>query len=157
MPLRTVLIVTVTTGLLIPVTGNAVPSCTVSASGLSFGMTSLQNLSNIDTTGTVEISCNNPNITYTILLSTGAGSYAQRQMISGGNRLGYNIFTSSTYTSIWGDGTAGSSTVIGTVSSNANGQNNHGIHTIYGRIPLASLQSAYTGSYTDTIAVTINY
>lgn len=146
-----------TAGLLIPVTGNAVPSCTVAASGLNFGTMSLGNMSNIDTTGTVEISCNNPNTTYTILLSTGAGSYTQRQMVFGGNRLGYNIFTSSTYTTVWGDGTGGSSTVAGITPSNANGQNNHGIHTMYGRIPLLSLQSAYSGSYADTIAVTINY
>lgn len=140
-----------------PIAGLAAPTCTVTTSGIAFGVVSLQNLVNVDSTGLVEISCNNPNITYTVLLSAGAGTYAQRRMIANGQGLGYNIFTSATYTSIWGDGTAGTSTVVGTVSSNANGQNNRGLHTLYGRIPLASIQQAYSGSYADVLVATITY
>lgn len=154
---RALLILATAGGLQFPAIGMAVPSCTVTVSGLNFGTVSLGNQSNVDTTGNVEIACNNPNTTYTLLLSTGAGTYALRQMTSGGNRLGYNIYTSSTYITVWGDGTGGSSTVVGVTPSNANGANNHGINTLYGRIPLASLQTAHTGSYTDIIVVTLNY
>lgn len=141
----------------VPTVGQAVPACTVMASGLNFGVMTFQNFSDIDSMGSIEISCNNPNVSYTILLSEGAGTYAQRRMTANGQGLGYNIFTSATYTSIWGDGTGGTATVAGTVSSNANGQNNRGLHTLYGRVPLVSIREAYSGSYADLIAVTISY
>lgn len=142
---------------LVPSAGQAAPSCTVSASVLSFGAMTIRNLADVDSTGTVEISCNNPNVSYTLLLSAGAGTYAQRRMVANGNSLAYNIFTSSTYTSVWGDGTGGSVVLTATVSSNPNGQNNRGIHTLYGRIPIASIQQAYSGTYSDAIAVTLIY
>lgn len=141
----------------VPLAAQAMPTCSVTASGISFGVMTLQNLADIDSTGTVEIACNNPNVSYTVLLSAGSGTYAQRYMTANGQRLGYNIFTSATYTSIWGDGTGGTATVVGTVSSNANGQNNRGLHVLYGRIPLASIRAAYSGSYADVLAVTITY
>lgn len=141
----------------LPVSGETAPTCFVTASPLNFGVLTLQNLANVDSTGTVEISCNNPNISYTVLLSAGGGSYAQRRMTANGQILAYNIFTTATYTSIWGDGTSGTSTVVGTVASNANGQNNRGLHTLYGRVPLSSIREAYRGAYADTIAVTIIY
>lgn len=154
---RVVGLLVMTGALLLPAAVYAVPACTVSTTGLNFGVVTLQNLADVNSTGTVEIACNNPNLSYTVLLSAGAGSFAQRQMTANGHSLGYNIFTSATYTSIWGDGTNGTSTVIGTVSSNANGQNNRGLHTLYGRVPLASIQQAYAGNYIDVLAVTILY
>lgn len=143
--------------LALPAMVRAAPTCTVTTTGINFGVMNFQNLADVDSTGTVEIACNNPNISYAVLISSGAGTYAQRRMSANGHGLGYNIFTSSAYTSVWGDGTGGSITVSGTVSSNTNGQNNRGLHTLYGRIPLASIREAYSASYTDVLSVTITY
>ena len=157
MPCRILAHLAFLSALVLPAMGRAAPTCTVTTTGINFGMMSFKNLADVDSTGTVEIACNNPNISYSVLISAGAGTYAQRRMTANGHGLGYNIFTSSTYTSVWGDGTSGSVAVTGTVSSNANGQNNHGLHTLYGRIPLTSIREAYSGSYADVLSVTISY
>lgn len=127
-------------------------ACTVSTSGINFGVVSLQNNSNLDSTGTLEVLCTRGNASYTISLSSGGGSIGQRHMVANGRFLNYNIFTGANYTQVWGDGSAGS----GTVTGNAN-QNQPRIHTLYGRIPLQSVRDAYSGSYSDNLVVTIAY
>lgn len=42
-------------------------------------------------------------------------SFSSRYMLSGANRLYYNMYTDAARTVVWGDGTAGSSTVNGNV------------------------------------------
>lgn len=66
--------------------------------------------------------------------------------------LDYNLFTSSSMSAIWGDGTAGTSTVIKTKVN----KNDHPIvTTVYGRIPAG--QDASAGQYSDTLIVTITW
>ena len=81
---------------------------------------------------------------------TGAGAtFPARRMTSGGNTLVYTLFTDPGRGTVWGDGTGGSSL--------ANGSGNGAAQaiTVYGRIP--SGQAVATGTYTDTITVTINF
>ena len=68
-------------------------------------------------------------------------------MTSGAHTLNYNLYTTNTRTTVWGDSTAGTSKV------NANGT--IVAKTVYGRIP--ALQNAFVGSYSDTITVTIAF
>jgi len=87
---------------------------------------------------------------YTMSLSTGGGTFAQRLMTTGSTTLKYQIYTSSAYSTVWGDGTGGTSTVAG-----GNDGNQSESVTAYGSIPPG--QYVKPGSYTDTITATITY
>ncbi|NTV94804.1 MAG: spore coat protein U domain-containing protein [Thiobacillus sp.] len=94
--------------------------------------------------------------TYTVGLSKGgSGSYAPRKMSSGANTLNYNLYTDAAHTSVWGDGTGGTSlvsdasllTLLGHVVRH---------YDVYGRIQ-GSQQTARPGSYADTVVITVTY
>ncbi|HTR53337.1 MAG TPA: spore coat U domain-containing protein [Kofleriaceae bacterium] len=90
-------------------------------------------------------------------ISLGAGLYPSsafnRRMASGSNRLAYQIYTSSARTTVWGDGTAGTTTqsVATPVASMLTAQ----AFTAYGKI--AKGQDVAVGSYTDTVTATVNF
>ena len=75
---------------------------------------------------------------------------AQRTLTKTGASLNYNLYTDSTYTSIWGDGTTGT-TVSGVGSNGSTGITK----TIYGSIPEG--QDVPAGAYTDSITITITF
>jgi len=87
---------------------------------------------------------------FTVAMSAGGGSFAQRLMYAGQATLRYQIYTSATLTTVWGDGTGSTSTVAG----GNNGQTSQTI-TGYGVIPIG--QYVTPGSYNDIITVTITY
>lgn len=122
----------------------------LTASNISFGTYNPLSSSNTDVTGSIAITCTN-NTSYSIALSAGnSGSFSARQLNDGGsNNLNYNLYTSSGYSTVWGDGTGSSSTVnqTGTGSSDST--------TVYARLP--GSQSIPNGSYSDTINVTVTY
>jgi spore coat protein U-like protein len=122
-------------------------SCTVSATAVAFGAFNPFGAV-VNSTGTVSVTCSGGGInnTYTIALSTGSGTYAQRYMNS---LLKYNLYSDSTHMTIWGDGTGGSSTVTGT---NGHTTNNF---TVYGQIPTP--QGIAPNNYSDSITVTVTY
>ncbi len=68
-------------------------------------------------------------------------------MISGGNSLTYNLYTSNTYGTVWG--TAVANLVSGTGNGAAQAL------TVYGQI--LSGQFSAPGSYSDTVTATVNY
>jgi spore coat protein U-like protein len=113
---------------------------------VSFGGYDPFNSQSLDGTGTIAVSCD-VSAPYTVALSPGNGSYSSRTMMSGANRLDYNLFTDATRTGIWGDGAGSTATVSGSGAS--------GNHTVYGRIP--ARQNAYVGSYSDIITVTVTF
>jgi spore coat protein U-like protein len=92
-------------------TGNA-PA--VTASDIAFNNYSGADLSPKQANGTVQIKCPlgiGLLPSFTVALSAGtSGGYAQRQMAMAANRLGCNIYTTSGYSTVWGDGTGGSVT-----------------------------------------------
>ena len=121
-------------------------SCSLSVQSVSFGPYDTFSNSNLDSTGNIDVTCL-LTTAYSITLSSGSGSYATRLMSSGGNTLGYNLYTDATRSVVWGDGTGGTSVVSGNALLAS--------HTIYGRIP--ARQNATVGAYTDTITVTVNF
>jgi spore coat protein U-like protein len=131
---------------------SATSSCTVGATGVNFGSFSPLTGNNVDITGTVNVNCTDVT-SYTVTLSTGSGSYSQRRMASGSYYLYYNLYLDAAYQQVWGDGSSGSYTV--TLSNPVNGQNN--VHTVYGCIPLSGQRAAHTGSYSDSVTVTVTY
>lgn len=92
--------------------------CSASASPVVFGVYDRLLGTPTQSTGTVTITCLRPfgigrrRVSYEIHLSTGgSGSYTPRTMFSANNTLNYNLYTDSTYSVIFGDGTAGTETV----------------------------------------------
>ena len=135
-------------------------TCAVSATATAFGNYVPTSVVANDTTGTVTVTCN-ANVSvltanYTVALSTGgSASYANRLMSGGGHTLQYQLYKDVARTTVWGDGTASTSTVAGSVLLSLTFPV-LGNHTVYGRIP-ASQTGAYAGSYSDTITVTVTY
>jgi spore coat protein U-like protein len=134
-------------------------TCTVSAIPMSFG--DYSTTSNAPSTTTVTISCGgwgngngngngSKSVNYMLSASAGSGSYANRQLLNGGNAISYNLYTNISYTSVWGDGTGdGTITVTGTIT---NQQPSVPI-TIYGVIRAG--QNVVPGSYATTVPITV--
>lgn len=127
----------------------------VTASAIAFGPYSATQSSPDSANGTVQIRCPlgiGLLPSFDIALSAGnGGGFAPRRMSLGTKHLGYNIYTSAAYSSVWGDGSNGTVTQsyaallsLGTIS-----------FTTYGRIPAG--QFAAPGTYADTITVTVTY
>jgi spore coat protein U-like protein len=138
-----------------------VVSCTVSATGLAFGVYDPYNPSPTLTNGVVTITCTlvsggamfvNPVSSY----STGSsGSYAVRTLLSGANPLNYNFYLDAGMTKRAGDGTGGTFTGGGSMHLIPPVFTGQVQDNLYGRIPIS--QDAAAGTYLDTIIVTVNY
>lgn len=129
----------------------AVPcvACSISVAGVPFG--AYDTFSPAPTTGAAQIAieCQRGNDRPEIALGSGnSGSYAARTLSGTSDLLQYNLYTSPTYTTVWGDGSGGTATVFPTETSNKSFR-----ATIYGRIP--PRQNVRAGTYNDTIFVTI--
>lgn len=142
---------------LLPCIHPCLAACTVSVSqAVAFGSYNPFGLTAVDTTGTINLSCSGlvSLYLYDISLNQGSwGTFSQRNMANGSNRLGYNLYTNTARTTVWGDGTSGTSTqggtcliVLGSCSVNL---------TVYARLPAS--QNVATGSYADSVTVTVNY
>lgn len=134
-------------------------SCSVSATGVPFGTYNPMTGLSQDITGTVSFSCNATAgllIPFSAALSTGASqSFSSRYMLSGTNRLYYNLYSDAARTIVWGNGTAGSSTVDGNIILSLLGTVTL-TGTVFGRI-LANQTTAVPGTYTDSIVLTVTY
>jgi spore coat protein U-like protein len=124
---------------------------------VAFGAYNPLTAADLDTTaGTVVARCTK-NTAYTLALGLGAGTGADysagRFMTNGVDLMNYNLFTDGTYATVWGDGTDGSATVGGTGTGIGAAFNQ--TTTIYGRIP--QTQNLSSGTYTDTVVVSLTY
>lgn len=136
------------------VPGAAEAACTISATAVSYGTYDVFAASPDDSVGTVTYRCGNADHNISITLSAGgSGSYGARQLrpASGSDRLNYNLYMDAARSSVWGDGTGGT-----TYYFIGNPPNNTNVNlSVYGRIPAG--QDVSIGSYTDTVIVTINF
>ena len=142
--------------LALAVPGGAQAACSVSATGVAFGVYDATAAAPDDAAGAISVTCTPLSgvAGYTISLSAGSsGSYAARRMTSGGSTLSYQLYTDAARTQIWGNG-SGASAIVGSLSLLAI-LGGSASHQIYGRIP-AHL-AANPGSYSDTITVTVTY
>jgi spore coat protein U-like protein len=136
-------------------------NCSVSAGSIAFGVYNPLNAVADASTGTLRITCNgsgtgSANVTVNLSLSAGlSGSYATRKMFSGANALNYNIYWSTAYSQIMGDGSGGSFGGSAGPFVVPAGGSNFATGTMYGRIP--ALQDVAPGSYSDVITVTVTY
>jgi spore coat protein U-like protein len=146
---------------LLPAMADGAVSCSVSATGPVFGIYNPLSATPTYANGQVQASCTllsggATTVNIVSSYSTGAsGTYTLRDMLSGANKLGYNLFFDAAYTQIRGDGTGGSQTGGATLSLNNGNPTQSATSTIYGRIPAG--QDVAAGAYADTIVVTITY
>jgi spore coat protein U-like protein len=86
--------------------------------------------------------------------TTTGGTVAQRLLANGAHTLQYNLYTSSSYATVWGDGSGNSQIQTGTGSGTATPV----VFNVYGLLPdSASNQLAAAGNYADTILVVVTF
>lgn len=127
-------------------------TCTISSvTSLAFGTYNVYSGAPLDSAGTINYDCVPANAAVGVSLSAGnAGSFNPRQLYSGVNTLGYNIYVDAGRTNVW------TSTPVTTYSTGCQGQCGNGVYVnYYGRI--FAQQDAATGAYSDSITVTINF
>jgi spore coat protein U-like protein len=139
----------------------AAVACSVSATGVAFGAYILSSPTPADSTGTVSFTCTvtppppSDFVSYTIALSAGSsGNYANRHMLSGANQLNYNLYLNSARTLVWNNSTNVASGSF-TLGPSGDTRTQTATFTIHGRIPAA--QDVPTGSYSDSIVVTVTF
>lgn len=147
---------TATANLTVQITITA--SCTINAATLDFGSNPGTTLvaANVDASTTVSVTCTNGS-PYSIGMDNGTNaSGSQRRMRSGSNFLNYNLYVDAARTNAWT--TAASASTCTTANSCALGTGNGSPQSvsIYGRVPSIGTAPP-TGTYTDTVTMTITY
>ena len=120
-------------------------TCDVSPQDVGFGIYDPIGGPAVDGIGSLNVTCDS-SADFTVTLSAGGGTFAGRQMSSGADELGYNLYTNASRTTVWADGIGGSS--VSSTGTNVD-------LTIYGRVPAG--QNVPAGIYVDTLTVTVIY
>ncbi|HVY21839.1 MAG TPA: spore coat protein U domain-containing protein [Steroidobacteraceae bacterium] len=144
-----------TTSTSFSVTATVLKTCSATSANLAFGSYT-PGAGALTGSTAVNVKCTN-GTTFTVALNAGTttgGTIAQRLMANGSNTLQYNLYTTSSYTTIFGDGTGGSSPQNGT----GTGLGSAVAVNVYGQLPdNATNQNAVPGIYSDTITATVTY
>lgn len=132
------------------VTINITSGCVVDAGPnlLDFGAALATITAPIAASTTFDVTCDNTTA-YTVALNGGVSAdITAREMRQGGNSVSYQLYTDAARSTVFGDGTNGS-TVAGTGSGSAQAI------TVYGTVPP---QAGLTpGIYNDTVTITVTY
>lgn len=128
-------------------------TCTISSSNINFGTISPSQTGKATSNAIISATCTNET-PYTINVGTGSNnSYAPRAMSganSGNNdKLEYNIYSDSSYSTIMGDGTSSTFQIQGTSTGGTQ------TYTIYGQLSLN--QFVTPDNYTDNVTLNLNY
>ena len=137
-----------------PVWACTLCTCSASTSGVSFG--TYNPALPTDTSGTVLLTCTGLSLFGDAIVSANAGASGnatQRTMTQGTSLLNYNLYTDSSRTIIFGDGTGGTSTI--TVSLALLAISGSQSIPVYARAQ--ANQWVKTGAYSDSIVVTVTY
>lgn len=126
---------------------NACDVSTVAPTTLDFG-TQGPLTANVDQTSTVTVTCTSGAGYNVGLDGGGAANVNARVMKNGTNSVGYQLYSDSGRTAVWGN-TIGTNTVAATGNGNAQS------YTVYGRVPPQTTPPA--GTYQDTVAVVVTY
>ncbi|MCX7990973.1 MAG: spore coat U domain-containing protein [Proteobacteria bacterium] len=128
---------------------NSYGQCTVSATNINFGIYDINSTTNLTSTGTISVTCSNDtNVVIAIGQSIHGGINPRRMKHSIYNDfLSYNIYQNAGMTTIWGDGTNGTTPMI----INRIGRNK--TYTYYGT--LFAGQDVSSGTYNDSLTITI--
>jgi spore coat protein U-like protein len=132
--------------------GQALTCSIGSVSGLSLGAYNVLAGSHVDSVGTIVYRCDDVLGSDSIILQLSRGSsssYLPRTLKQGAYELEYNLYLDVARTTVWGDGSSGTSQ-LGPLQPEA------GVDTsvpVYGRIE--AQQNAQAGPYSDTVVVTV--
>ena len=130
-------------------------SCSVGTTAVTFGTYVPTTLKTAN--GNVAVTCSALvifTVSYVISMAKGnSATYTPRFMSLASNQLNYNLYTTGAFTSIWGDATGGTVTVSASYTSI--GLSTTRNYTVFGRIPAS--QFVNTGTYTDSVLVTVTY
>ena len=138
-----------TTTATMAVSATVLSACIVVALPMVFGNYTPTAVS--DAQADLTVTCT-PGTAFTVSLDRGTGTGAtvtQRAMSFLTNVLNYSLYTTAARSAVWGDGTAGTSTVTGT------GTVLPQVITVYGRVPAS--QNTSPGVYLDVVTVTLTY
>jgi spore coat protein U-like protein len=134
------------------VNATVINDCIASASTINFGSGVGVLSSAIAVTGTITAKCTSGDV-YTIALNKGTttgASLSDRQMAGSGSAVvHYQLYTDSGHSTVWGDGTSGTSTAGGTGNGATQSYN------VYGLVPAQTTPAPNT--YSDTVLVTVTY
>lgn len=127
-------------------------TCAITSTGsVSFGSYNSLNGVPTDSVGNIVVDCDKePKDAVATISSGNSGTSLQRKMANGGSFLNYNLYTNSSRTTVWGNGSSGTGVVTFGVKPQS-----HYVLPIYGRIP--PLQNVPKGSYSDVLLVTITF
>ncbi len=127
--------------------------CTVSASGVDFGLYDTLSRTPTDTSGSVSYACSQGGGALSVVISIDRGQSGSfdRAMSNGSERLGYNLFLDVGHTRVWGDGSSGTVTLQDKVPGNDKPIS----ATVYGRV--FPRQNVGSGRYTDSLLVTLQF
>ncbi|HWA31056.1 MAG TPA: spore coat U domain-containing protein [Rhizomicrobium sp.] len=124
----------------------------VSATPVDFGVYDPASSAAAGATGTITVQCGIGILpVFTVSLSKGSGSFAQRTLQQGSDTLNYNLYADALHMTVWGDGSGGSVTQ-GWAGLLTLGSTDY---TVYGLV--TSGQYPAPGSYTDSIVVTVKF
>jgi len=142
------------------VSATVAATCQLSAGPLSFGQYAPGSGTTLHASTTISIQCTSGTNAPTLTLNAGSSGGTQTtRLMAGpsGTKLQYNLYTSNTYATVFGDGTLGSARVPVTITGNSFATPVQ--VTVYGQLlDSAANQSAATpGSYADTVTATLTY
>jgi spore coat protein U-like protein len=142
--LRPVALAALLLGLTLPGAARAANNCNIITTGaVTFGTYLWTNPSPTDSVGTISYNCNSP---AAVLLSAGnSGIASQRTLVSGTDKLNYNLYQDAGRRQIWGDFFTGGVPEFVVQSGRSD-------LSVYGRIPPG--QNVAPGTYSDTVTIT---
>jgi spore coat protein U-like protein len=130
--------------------------CSMNATPINFGNYDTFSSTPLDAVGTITVNCsrNVRRATVTLSVSSTSGTFNPRRMrrSAGSDLLNYNVYTDAARTTIFGDGTGGTSPVRTRRPPGPRVPWSANI-TMYGRIP--SGQNVSVGAYSDTLTATV--
>jgi spore coat protein U-like protein len=130
--------------------------CTMSTTSINFGNYDVFSTTPLDAFGTITINCsrNVRRATVTLSVSSTSGSFNPRRMrrSAGSDLLDYNVYTDAARTTIFGDGSQGTSRIRPSRPPGPRVPWSANI-TMYGRIPPG--QNVSVGAYSDTLTATV--
>lgn len=133
--------------------GRAEALCTGSTTPISFGNYNVFAPTPVTTMATLTVTCNEappPTVTMQFGPSPTSGVFSPRRMKHAtlADTLIYNLYTDAAGTSVWGDGTGGTTVVLRKVT-----RGKPALVSVYGVVP--ALQNVSAGTYRDVVTVTI--
>jgi spore coat protein U-like protein len=128
-------------------------SCSVTfVTGVAFGAYDVFSASPVDSVGSIAYECVGvgPSDAVAIELSLGDGAgFSSRRLVQGTHSLEYDLYVDAARTTVWGNGTSGTSRYQQIVPAEGSPTS----VPVYGRIPAG--QNAAVGVYSDTVIATI--